>query len=115
MPPFWASSPTISMPGDTAAVDGGLFTKPVVKAASGTGVVTFTWSYPEALPGDTFRLLLAPTASDAVSTDRSRPARATTPTYAVKAAAGTPVCIVVFAVRSGQESPPSQPQCETTQ
>ena len=107
-------SPTVSMPGDSAAVPDGLFTRPEVTATSGKGVVTFAWTYPEAAKGDTFRLLLGATPADAQS-DRARRAGVKTPTYAVKVAPSTPVCAVVIAVRSGQSSPPSEPECETAQ
>ena len=37
------------------------------------------------------------------------------PTYTVKVTDGSPVCAVVIAVRAGQSSPPSEPECETAQ
>jgi len=108
-------SPTVSMPVDSAAVPDGLYTKPVVAARSGKGVVTFTWTYPEAAAGDTFRVFLAATPSDADNPDRARRVGSKAPTYAVKVTAGSPVCAVVIAVRAGQSSPPSEPECETAQ
>ena len=110
-----APSPTVSMPGDSAAVPDGLFTKPVVAARSGKGVVTFTWTYPEAAAGDTFRVYLGPTSSEADNPDRAQRVGSKAPTYAVKAPAGSTVCAVVIAVRSGQSSPASEPECETAQ
>ena len=110
-----APSPTVSMPGDSAAVPDGLFTKPVVAARSGKGVVTFTWTYPEAAAGDTFRVYLGPTSSEADNPDRAQRVGSKAPTYAVKAPAGSAVCAVVIAVRSGQSSPASEPECETAQ
>ena len=110
-----APSPTVSMPADSAAVPDGLYTKPVVAASSGKGVVTFRWTYPEAAAGDTFRVFLAPTPSDAKNPERARRVGSKAPTYAVKVTAGSPVCAVVIAVRAGQSSPASEPECETAQ
>jgi hypothetical protein len=108
-------SPTVAMPADSAAVPDGLYTKPVVAARSGKGVVTFTWTYPEAAAGDTFRVFLGTTPSDADNPDRARRVGSKAPTYAVKVTTGSPVCAVVVAVRAGQSSPPSEPECETAQ
>ena len=110
-----AASPTVSMPADSAAVPDGLYTKPVVTSRSGKGVVTFTWTYPEAAAGDTFRVFLGATPSDADNPERARRVGSKAPTYAVEAPAGSPVCAVVIAVRAGQSSPASEPECETAQ
>ncbi len=113
--PAVAPSPTVAMPADSAAVPDGLYTKPVVAARSGKGVVTFTWTYPEAAAGDTFRVFLGATPSDADNPERARRVGSKAPTYAVKVTAGSPVCAVVIAVRAGQSSPASEPECETAQ
>jgi serine/threonine protein kinase len=110
-----APSPTVAMPADSAAVPDGLFTKPVIVARTGKGSVTFTWTYPEAAAGDTFRVYLGATPSDADNPERARRVASKEPTYAVKVTAGSPVCAVVIAVRAGQSSPPSEPECETAQ
>jgi len=110
-----APSPTVAMPADSAAVPDGLFTKPVIVARTGKGIVTFTWTYPEAAAGDTFRVYLGATPSDADNPERARRVASKKPTYAVKVTAGSPVCAVVIAVRAGQSSPPSEPECETAQ
>ena len=108
-------SATVSMPGDDSAIGDGVFDKPRVTARSGTGSVSFSWSYPQPDTKDSFRLSYGPTASDAGNPDRAKRVSVTTRSYTVKAAKGTKVCATVRVSRSGQVSPGSDVQCETAQ
>ncbi|GAA2470021.1 serine/threonine-protein kinase [Terrabacter carboxydivorans] len=114
-PAMPAPSATVSMPGDDSAIGNGVFDKPSVTAKSGSGSVGFTWNYPQPDKKDTFRLSYGPTPSDAGNPERSKLVTVTTPSYTVKAAKGTKVCVTVRVSRSGQISPGSDVQCETAQ
>ena len=82
---------------------------PVIEARGLVGEVRFSWSYPAAEKGDTFRLRVASTAQGLaearyqVAKDASR---------TVKAAKGHQVCAQVQVVRSGTSSIWSDPACE---
>jgi len=106
---------TVSMPGDDSAIGDGVFDKPVVAATSAPGRVSFTWTYPQPSPKDTFRVSYGAKASDAGNPGRARLVSVTTRRYTVKAPKGTQVCATVVVVRSGQRSPGADPMCETAQ
>jgi serine/threonine protein kinase len=108
--PTTSPSPTVSMPGDDSAVPDAVFDAPVVEAQTRAGAVSFRWSYPQPAKGDTFRVYLGRTASDA---QRAEPIPVGAPTYTRKVARGTQVCALVQVNRRGQASPASQPKCET--
>jgi hypothetical protein len=105
---------TVSMPGDDSAVGNPVFDRPVVKATSGPGTVTFRWSYPEPDSKDTFRIQYAASRDQAVRSD-SKIVTSTKPTYTFSVPKGTKVCAGVVVVRAGNGSPPGGPECETAQ
>jgi hypothetical protein len=105
---------TVSMPGDDSAVGNPVFDRPVVKATSGPGTVTFRWSYPEPDRKDTFRIQYAASRDQAVRSD-SKVVTSTKPTYTFSVPKGTKVCAGVVVVRAGNGSPPGGPECETAQ
>ena len=82
---------------------------PAIEARGLVADVRFSWSYPAAEKGDTFRLRVAPTAQGLaearyqVTKDASR---------TVSAAKGRQVCAQVQVVRSGTSSIWSDPACE---
>jgi len=103
-------SPTVSMPGDDNALPGGVFDPPTLAAESGLGSVTFRWSYPQPLKGDTYRLRVGVTQGE-VRTATPQVLDETSHTQRV--AVGEQLCAVVTVNRGGQESPASAVQCET--
>jgi hypothetical protein len=78
--------------------------KPVI------GGVAFSWSYPGAQKGDTFRFRSAATV-DAVS-DAGTSGPLPTSTRLVKVTKGTQVCGEARVVRGGQQTNWSAPVCE---
>ena len=81
-----------------------------VRAESGPGRVTFSWTYPSPARTDTFVIGLGPTSAAA---NQDQGTRVATTTHTVKVAKGVQVCAYVKVVRAGQTSPPSDPTCDT--
>jgi hypothetical protein len=74
------------------------------------GGVAFSWSYPGARKGDTFKFRSGATV-EAVSEAGPSPSLPTS-TKLVKVAKGTQVCAEARVVRGGSESNWSAPKCE---
>jgi len=95
-----------------AATDGdqlGLPGVPVVKARSGIGEVSFTWSYTGAASGDTFRYKAG---SDPSKLGDATVAISSKQMVTIKAPKGGLVCAMVLVNRSGSTTAYSDPACE---
>ena len=99
---------TVAGPGDDSPLDAPEV--PTMSVRPVIGGVAFSWSYPGARKGDTFRFRSAATV-DAVSEAGPSPSLSTSTTV-VKAAKGTQVCGEARVVRGGAESNWSAPNCE---
>lgn len=112
-PPDATPSPTVVLPSDTDAGPNGLegiADPPSIEAESVAGGVTFRWSYASPAKGDTFRLYVGKSASEA---NKAKPLEIKPLGHTVKAAPGTQLCGFVIISRDGARSPASKPTCET--
>ena len=99
---------TVAGPGDDSPV---AFPEvPTMSVRPVTGGVAFSWSYPGAQKGDTFRFRSAATVAAVSEAGPSAPLP--TSTKVVKVAKGTQVCAEARVVRGGAESNWSAPTCE---
>jgi serine/threonine protein kinase len=102
------TSPTVAGPGDDSALD--IPEVPTMSVKPVIGGVAFSWSYPGAKKGDTFRFRSAATV-EAVSTAGTSGSLPTS-TKLVKVAKGKQVCAEARVVRGGQQTNWSAPVCE---
>jgi serine/threonine protein kinase len=103
-----APTRTVAGPGDDTPLD--IPEAPTMSARPVIGGVAFSWSYPGAEKGDTFRFRSAATV-EAVA-DAGPSPKLPTSTRVVKVAKGTQVCAEARVVRGGAESNWSPPRCE---
>jgi hypothetical protein len=106
-----APSPTITIPNTDSALGGdAVFDKPTLRAETGTGSVSFHWTYPQPAKGDSYYLQWSFKKSD-VRNGKVEVLKTTL--HTVKAPAGQEVCATVLVSRAGQSSPPAEVACET--
>ncbi|MEO6410978.1 MAG: serine/threonine-protein kinase [Pedococcus sp.] len=106
--PVTPPSKTVAGPGEDSPLD--IPEVPTMSVRPVIGGVAFSWSYPGAQKGDTFRFRSAATV-DAVS-DAGTSGPLPTSTRLVKVAKGTQVCGEARVVRGGQQTNWSPPKCE---
>jgi serine/threonine protein kinase len=99
---------TVAGPGDDSPLD--IPEVPTMSVKPVLGGVAFSWSYPGARKGDTFKFRSGATV-EAVSEAGPSPSLPTS-TKLVKVAKGTQVCAEARVVRGGSESNWSAPTCE---
>jgi serine/threonine protein kinase len=106
--PVTPPSKTVAGPGEDSPLD--IPEVPTMSVKPVIGGVAFSWSYPGAQKGDTFRFRSAATV-DAVS-DAGTSGPLPTSTRLVKVTKGTQVCGEARVVRGGQQTNWSAPVCE---
>jgi serine/threonine protein kinase len=99
---------TVAGPGDDSPLD--IPEVPTMSVKPVIGGVAFSWSYPGAQKGDTFRFRSAATVEAVADAGTSAPLP--TSTKLVKVAKGTQVCAEARVVRGGQQTNWSPPKCE---
>jgi serine/threonine protein kinase len=106
--PVTPPAKTVARPSDDSALD--IPQVPTMSVRPVTGGVAFSWSYPGAQKGDTFRFRSAATVDAVAKAGTSAPLP--TSTKLVKVAKGTQVCGQARVVRGGQQTNWSAPTCE---
>ncbi|TPG17095.1 serine/threonine-protein kinase [Pedococcus bigeumensis] len=99
---------TVAGPGDDSPLD--IPEVPTISVKPVIGGVAFSWSYPGAEKGDTFRFRSAATVEAVADAGTSPPLP--TSTKVVEVAKGTQVCGEARVVRGGQQTNWSAPRCE---